>query len=87
MEYLDLVPGEAGEAVALLRDRIYRAAAGAGSTMAAPPFPFAAETVAAAPSAPAGARLSSAASAVKPCLHVRVEGFKTPGRFVEVLKL
>lgn len=56
MEYLSLVPGEAGEAVAVLRDRIYRAAARAGSSMAAPPFPFAAETVAAPPSTQAGAR-------------------------------
>ena len=51
MDYLNMVPSEAGDPVAVLRDRIFRASAGAGADGGAPPpFPFPAEDVGAAPS-------------------------------------
>ena len=51
MDYLNMVPSEAGDPVAVLRDRIYRASPGAGADGAAPPpFPFSTEDVGTAPS-------------------------------------
>ncbi len=51
MDYLNMVPSEAGDPVAVLRDRIYRASpGGAGADGGAPPpFPFSDEAVSAAP--------------------------------------
>ena len=70
MEYLRMVPGEAGDAVAVLQDRIYRSSAAAGSTMQAPPFPFAVETISEAPIAPPGA--SSSPPLFLPLLELNV---------------
>ena len=51
MDYLNMVPSEAGDPVAVLRDRIYRASPGAGADGGAPPpFPFSTEDVSTAPS-------------------------------------
>ncbi len=48
---MNMVPSEAGDPVAVLRDRIYRAGAGASADGGAPPpFPFPAEDVSATPS-------------------------------------
>ncbi len=50
MDYLNMVPSDAGDPVAVLRDRIFRASLGAGADGGEPPpFPFSPEDVGAAP--------------------------------------
>jgi hypothetical protein len=52
LAYLDMAPGEGALDTAVLRDRIYRAGGPElAATAPAPPFPFVAEEVAAAPGA------------------------------------
>lgn len=56
LEYLNLIPGEATADVAVLRDRIYRSGApGVSEAAAPPPFPYIAEDLPVAVTAPAAA--------------------------------